>query len=812
MFKRIPQHHLLAFLLYLLVAIGMTYPVITSLSTQFLGGDTSDAYEMARHVWWFKTAIQEGNDIFWQSNLGYPDGFSGVTLWANPLQFFPMWLFAFIMPIAMAYNITILITMALNGWATYVLARHCFQHSHHTPALVAGLIYMIFPVFQGHLFDGHAGLMVQWAAPLLVYALFEYTKHGTWGWFGWSVLFFVLSPSGHMLQIIYILLPLITLFLIARLYQRDYIGATRVIWVSIVGGGILLLYLSPVVSETLQTSQYTDAGGYVRYSIDLLGIASPSHLNPFWKDITFYSQRVLGINLAEGSSYIGILGGFLALIGFVNKRASRWWVLVAGSAWVFALGPVLKVLDQPVTISISGYETIVPLPHALFTELPVFELARTPGRFMFLFALAFAMIAGYGISAIWTSQWVRHSRRGLRYFLIIIFSICLVGDYQFFDGFALLFSGDQSLEGFPTRTAEIPQAVYDLSEREDIRAVYNVPYDNLLVAKEALYLQTAHHKSLIAGQVARETPVDEAKLALLQSFETPLLTDAGADIVIINKQRAEQMGQLDTLIQRAREHLGEATYDDNRYAIFETPIITAVPEAVYTVTPDDERDVTYIYKEQPGWIEYSATFSADNRVVQLLLNEEHLHTWTVTGETRLSLPLPIGRRGYNTFTIELDPPCPEQINTEILVCRDVTISDIDITPLTNGPIYDPIRIEGGIELAAFYMPAEFDEILSVRMWWRFDQDHPDTDVRFIHVLDKNRRLMAQDDRSLGDITNGTEWTETVVLDLSNLPSGDYTVLSGWYALPDAIRYDVLTNVEGAQDNTIVLGTFTIEEE
>ena len=176
MFKRIPAHHLLVFLLYLLVAIGMTYPVITSLSTQFLGGDTSDAYEMARHVWWFKTAIQNGNDIFWQSNLGYPDGFSGVTLWANPLQFFPMWLFAFIMPIAMAYNITILITMALNGWAMYALARHCFQHSHHTPALVAGLIYMIFPVFQGHLFDGHAGLMVQWTVPLLIYALFDYTK------------------------------------------------------------------------------------------------------------------------------------------------------------------------------------------------------------------------------------------------------------------------------------------------------------------------------------------------------------------------------------------------------------------------------------------------------------------------------------------------------------------------------------------------------------------------------------------------------------------------------------------------------------
>lgn len=799
MFKRIPRHHVLVFLLYLLVAVGVTYPVITSLTTQFLGGDTSDAYEMARHVWWFKTAIQNGNDIFWQSTLGYPDGFSGVTLWANPLQFFPMWLFAFFMPLAMAYNVTILITMALNGWAMYVMARHCFRHEHHTPALIAGLIYMIFPIFQGHLFDGHAGLMVQWAVPLLIYALFEYTDTGMRRWFGWSVLFFVLSPAGHMLQIIYLLLPLMTLFLLARLVRRDFIGLSRGIWVGIVGGVLLILYLSPVIGETLQTSQYTEAGGYVRYSIDLLGIASPSHLNPFWGDITSYSSRVLGINLAEGSSYIGVLGGLLALIGLLSKRASRWWALVAGVAWLFALGPVLKILDQPVTIAISGYETIIPLPYALFSDLPIFQLARTPGRFMFLFAVAFAMIAGYGMSAVWTSKRVRHSRRGLRYVLVIVFSLLIFSDYQFF-------------EGFPTRTAEIPQAIVDLNERNDIRAVFNVPYNHLLVAKEALYLQTAHGKSLIAGQVSRETPVDEAKLALLQTFETPLLTDAGADIVIINKQRADQMGQLDTLMQRARVHLGEAFYEDDRFALFETPISNAVPEAAYTVTPDDKQDVTYIYKEQPGWLEYTATFDADNRVVHMLLNDEHLHTWTIDGATQLSLPLPIGRRGYNTFHIELDPPCPERFNDKVLVCRDVTISDIEIMPLTNGPIYDPIRIEDGIELASFYMPDEFEDTLSVRLWWRFEQPRSDTDVRFIHILDKNRRLMAQDDHSIGNIIADTEWTETVSLDISDLPAGDYTVLTGWYALPDAIRYDVLTNVEGAQDNTIVLGTFTLTDE
>ena len=510
MLKRIPRHHILVFLLYLLVAIGVSYPAITSLSSAFLGGDTSDAYEMARHVWWIKTAIQTGQDIFWQSNLGYPDGFSGVTLWANPLQFFPMWVLAFFLPLAAAYNITILVTMALNGWAMYFLAKHRLNHQHDVPALIAGLIFMIFPVFQGHLFDGHAGLMVQWAVPLFVYNFFEYIDTGRLRYFVWSIVFFLLSPSGHTLQVIYLLLPLMSLILLVHAYRRDVVKVSRVIGVGIVGSILLFIYLLPIVNDTLQTSQYTEAGGFVRYSVDLLGLASPSFMNPFWGDVTQYSSRVLGVNIAEGASYVGVLGGLLAFIGILSHRHARRWLLVAVVSWVFALGPILKIFDEPIILSVADYDTIIPLPYALFMNLPIFELARTPGRFMFLFAFALALMAGYGMAWVWTSAWMRNRRKVVRYGLAILLGLMIFRDYQFF-------------ESFPMQSADIPQAIHDLAEREDIRAVFNVPHDNLLAAKEALYLQTAHGKSLIAGQISRETPIDPAKLSLLSSFETPLV-------------------------------------------------------------------------------------------------------------------------------------------------------------------------------------------------------------------------------------------------------------------------------------------------
>ncbi len=110
----------------------------------------------------------------------------------------------------------------------------------------------------------------------------------------------------------------------------------------------------------------------------------------------------------------------------------------------------------------------------------------------------------------------------------------------------------------------LPGAVHALAGRDDLRAVFNIPWENTVAAKEALYLQTAHHKPMIAGHVTRSTPVDPAKLTLLQTTLDPVLLDAaGADVVIVHKRYA-------TPQQTAfvAEMLGTAYYEDAVLAIF----------------------------------------------------------------------------------------------------------------------------------------------------------------------------------------------------------------------------------------------------
>ena len=791
----------LAVLLYLLAALYLTAPIHSAMTSRFIGAETGDTYDMVRQVWWFKTAILNGDDIFEQSLLAYPEGFRALRLWANPLQYFPMWLFAFFLPLPVAFNVGVLLTLMLNGWSMYVLARRKLTSLSRFPAFVAGLVFIFFPTLQGYLLDSRIGMLALWPLPLLILYLFDYADFGGTRRFFIAALLFMLVALGDTMRVFYVLAPLTVLFLCARVQRGDQLGALRVTFAVLAGCVFLLLYLSPVIADLMDNPQLLTAGGRPRQSIDLLGLVSPSIANPFWDDIATHSQRVLESDLSGSASYIGLLGGSLALLGILYRREARWCLLVCFTAWILALGPVLRVNDQVLVGTVGGYPAVLPLPYALLTRLPAFALEQSPANFMSLFSAMYALLVGFGTAVCCSSSLVQ--RRG-PYAQAVVACI-----------FVLLLLEDFKLVGeFPSVTADVPREILNLRRQRDIGAVYNVPYDNPLAVNEALYLQTAHAKPLIAGLDARQTTVDRARLALLSKFQPSLLQDAGADIVILNKTRALENGQLDLLQWRARQGLGEPLYEDQRYAVFETPVIRDRAPAVYAPVNDAQSHVTYIYKEQPGWLEFSAVLEAINRRVHLSLNDTPLETLDVNGRIPLSIPLPMAWRGYHTFRIAPDRPCPENVDTALLNCQRVQVEDVRIKVLSDGAIYDPIRIDDGIILAGYLLPeAADDELIRIRFWWQFEADRSEKDVRFVHVLDENGRLVpgSPPDHHFGTLTAGSELTETVSLDRNLLEAGEYRVLTGWYQLPQAIRYDVLTEVEGAQDDTVVLGTILIRK-
>ncbi|MBL8154513.1 MAG: hypothetical protein JNM70_10040, partial [Anaerolineae bacterium] len=482
------RRHLLIALLYLAVAVVMTWPLLTVMGTHFAGYPFGDAHEMTRHIWWIRHALATGQPLIFQPLLGYPDGIPGMVLWTDPLQFFPGWLFAFVLPLPAAYNLFVLLTMALNGWAACWLVERLTRLTRQRGAgLLGGLIFMAAPTLQGHLAGGHGGLIVQWPLPLLAGALLSATRPGaTLRQMALAALLIFITPLGHTLQYIYAVLPLVGALGLGLLWKQDWRGLARLVGIMTAGTVLLGLFLLPAFGATFGTESYTGAGGAVTFSADLLAVVTPSFAHPLYGQLD-YTHRVLGTNIVEGHSYLGILPALLGLLGLWRARDSRWWGLLALIAGLLSLGPLLKLFDQPVLLTVSGIPTAVPLPWALLADLPGFSLARTPGRFNFVLALAVAVLAGYG----WTILSARIRQLSFQRAALVIAGALVLLDVQAF-------------WPLPTYDAHIPQAVHDLAGREDVRAVFDLPWDNLLAAKDALGLQTAHQKPLIAGQVTRE--------------------------------------------------------------------------------------------------------------------------------------------------------------------------------------------------------------------------------------------------------------------------------------------------------------------
>lgn len=694
---------------------------------------------------------------------------------------------------------------------------------------------MTAPTIQGHLAGGHGGLLVQWPLPLLALVLWRVIHKGDppgrpyvpqsglrrLGAFfrleagGWKLvatiaLITFLVPLGHTLQLIYAVLPLVAAAGLTLLIQRRW----RALFMTAagVGGGALALglFLLPVWSAGTGTQAYTDAGGSVAYSLDLLAPVTPSFNHPLWGGLA-YTRRVLGINLVEGSSYVGLVAGGLALIGLWRARAARWWLLPLGIAWVSALGPLLKLFDQPLSLTSGGYASFVPLPWAMVADLPGIELARTPGRFNFVMALVVAVLAGYGVQAITprphdelrtypkpkelTAKAQRTPGSAFRRSAIgvtVILALLIVFDYQFF-------------WPLPTYDARIPQAVSDLRGREDVRAVFDLPWDNLLAAKDALWLQTAHQQPIIAGQVTRETPVSPAKLTILEETLHPgLLHAAGVGVVILHRHYDGD----NRLLERATSTLGEPFFVDERYALFNVPVSVKPPSSLVIAGEDGDERLWHIYAAEPGRVLPFTTPLLSPRPVIAAWGETRLNLWQtpVEGGYQVSPPILYMRApGYYTLRLRLEPACP--LTQAPLTCATWPELPAPEAFFTGVNPAGSAQFAEGVQLVDAFVPAAPTDPQQVILLWQFSHALPAESIRFVKLLVADGTQAAGWDDALP--TAPGFLSETIDLSDVVLVAGQtYRICLGWYSLPDVTRFELAWASGDSQDNMACVGTLT----
>jgi hypothetical protein len=634
-------------------------------------------------------------------------------------------------------------------------------------------------------------LLVQYPVPLYALALLRLSRGGV-GRIGIAAAAFVVTGWGHTLQIIYVTAPLTLVIVGAALWRRAWATAARQVIAAGIGAAGLAVYLLPTFSAAFGSAY--DDGGVVRYSADLLAFASPSFRHPLWGALLDYPARVLGVNLDEGAAYVGMIAGGLALIGVIRRREARMWLGLALLAYVLSLGGLLKVFDTPVQFTTDGYISYVALPWGILAELPGLSLLRAPGRFNFGLALALAVMVGYGVDSLLNARAQGRKDTPLRVFASlrwVVLAGLIAFDYQTF--FPL-----------PTTPAAIPPAIAALETRADIRAVFGIPWDNLIAAKTDLYLHTAHRRPLLAGQVTRRTPVDPAMLTILQETLDPALLDAaGVDLIILHKEHDDG-----TLYARARDRLGAPTYEDEALALFEPPDPDAPPAFTFvlpnpfTVTARSE---VYLYAAEPGWALVEADARADNRRTRLLLDADTVHGQIVSESDRLRLPIPLDA-GYTTLSIALSPACPAVIPSAALACRDLRLTNAALTFTADETAQSqPAVWERGVSLARWRVTHE-GETLSAWLDWHFEGAVDENDIRFVHLLDESGGLIAQSDTPLGRIPAGSRRVEAVDLTLpADLTPGTYALVTGWYRYPEIVRFRLISAPTETANDVFVIG-------
>src|SRR5689334_2898331 len=111
MIRKLPITVLLPVILYSLVAIFITYPLITQLSTNVIGIQFTDSFEFVRLGWWGKYALQQGSSPFYQTLFGYPDGFFSAVQWSQPLVYWPISILNFFTNPVASFNLWVLIEL-----------------------------------------------------------------------------------------------------------------------------------------------------------------------------------------------------------------------------------------------------------------------------------------------------------------------------------------------------------------------------------------------------------------------------------------------------------------------------------------------------------------------------------------------------------------------------------------------------------------------------------------------------------------------------------------------------------------------------
>lgn len=829
---------LLALLLYAGLCVIVTWPIAGRLGTHIPGSE-GDAWI---HFWtfnWIKQSLLSGQELLYTRLLFYPAGVSLLyhnIAWVNIALWLPL---QALVGAGAAYSLVFMAVFALNGFATYLLARDVAGSE--VAAFIGGLVCAFWPYTLSH--HDHPNLIfICWIPLALLYL--RRTFNGKRKRDALLTGIFLALIAITRWQLVVMAGFIIGLYVVYRFAtdktSRTLYVLSLLLAASLIAGLLIAPLFAPVVVAQLRRENPEEL--FVEEEIrnsDLAAYFVPSRYHPLWGENVFRLHDNLGAN-AVFVAFMGYTTLLLAIYGAVAAwPRSRFWLLAALLYLILALGTELRI---------NGHIIPIPMPYAWIDELFLVKTIRHPSRLNVILSIPVALLVVLGITSL--QRYSRSKRH----------SWALTGAI----GFLIL---SEYLVTYPTLPLATPAWYQELARQPGFFGVLDIPmHPRARPDKQYMFYQLTHGKALVEGHVSR--PPREA-YTFIESI--PLLNHLGPDekrppdLVNVSEQlRLLAQANIPYLILHkaflSAEEMAawrswlivEPYHEDNDLVVFRTDPVLGRDFYLSQemVLGDDSRVEIGLIRTttfptsttQTGQIQVDAYWGSgisvgENYDVCLNLISHNNKTWQ-SHCTPVASTWPTSRWHANetvhaVYTFHTSPFLETGTYTVTMALRNEAN-----VPVGRSAVAGSFHLEAVPRVFAQPKPAivsglNWDDVISLpgydlsvdpatltaTFYWQAKRRMDTSYKYFLHLIDPaTGDIVAQVDMVPRNWSYPTNWWEqgevvadTVSLSLAEVPSGEYVLSLGLYDLVTGERLPAYSAAgERFPDDVVPLTTLRLE--
>ena len=335
---------LLVVLVFIVLTLVFTYPLVLYLRTA-VPGPPWDNFEWLYHLWWFRHSVVDlGQWPTVDPTIFYPFGYDlrlSESMWANFVLIAP---FLFWFDEVVAYNIFVLLTFVLTGYATYLLIAYLTDN--RLAATIGGAIFAFCPYRMHVTAAGWLPLLsTQWI-PLLFLYLERFFRERRLHHALLAGLFMALTALSSWYYA-YIVGLFVIVFVLVRLWPwgkalRDALLVRGLLLAAVVVLAFVLPVALPLFSMRSGELRWSLAD-VDKWSASADDFLLPNVYHPWWGEF-FLSMRSEVPSYPwylPGCIYLGIAALALALVAVLKRYEEG--TFPRGYGWVMILSLVLAL-------------------------------------------------------------------------------------------------------------------------------------------------------------------------------------------------------------------------------------------------------------------------------------------------------------------------------------------------------------------------------------------------------------------------------------------------------------------------------------